>query len=132
MNINLGFPDRRKRHEDDPSGHSTAAGEKRSKACARLSRNAWRLVAPNGVPVRLTHREWLLLQVLWKHKGTPVSREAIAKALGHDDMYIGNSLEALVSRLRNKMRGGCPGWEPLRAVVNRGYAVFPYAPAEDD
>lgn len=83
----------------------------------------WGIVAPNGKQVTLSVYEFLFLKFLHENVGQPVSRDSIAQALGREKRFTGNRLEALVSRLRRKMAGACPGWAPIRAVHGYGYAM---------
>lgn len=83
----------------------------------------WGVVAPNGMHVELSAHEFIFLRILYESGEQPVSRAVIADALGRERRFIGNRLEALVSRLRRKLLQACPGWQPIRAVHGYGYAM---------
>lgn len=93
----------------------------------------WRFVAqtstlltPRGVPVLLTAQECILMQTLVETQGANVSRKAIFRALNQpDDIYADKRLEALVSRLRGKVKSADAASElPVRARHNLGYAFL--------
>jgi DNA-binding response OmpR family regulator len=59
-----------------------------------------------GEPLDLTRRELLALEVLVRRSGRTVSRSALEEAVyGYDDEIASNSLDAHISRLRNKLSG---------------------------
>ncbi len=100
---------------------------------------AWRLDAslsmlrtPAGIPIPLTGHECLLLRPLFDRAGENVPRAILFQALDYPDGRHGDRrLEALVSRLRAKLRERAPGEPlPLRGRTNLGYA-FLTGPAGD-
>lgn len=58
-------------------------------------------------PVELTQREWVLLELLVRHSGQVVSREAVLAAWqaapGESGGLASNALEVYVHRLRRKL-----------------------------
>ncbi len=89
-----------------------------------LDETAWRLLAPDGRALKLTHSEHMLLQRLAQSTGQAVSREDLASHLGHNPAhYDFRRLEILVRRLRNKAR---ETWGdvafPLETAHRCGYA----------
>ena len=94
---------------------------------------AWRFSAltstlqtPTGNIIPLTAQECILMQRLLAAPGSNVSRRDIFTALNQpDDLYADKRLEALVSRLRNKVKAADAGCElPVRARHNLGYAFL--------
>ena len=50
---------------------------------------------------RLTEKEVLLIQYLYQHKNQLIKREAILKAVWHnEDFFSGRSMDVFISRLR--------------------------------
>ena len=84
------------------------------------------LTNPNNRSARLTAQECNLLRSLVRSPGRNVSRQEIFQALRQpDDQYGDKRLEALVSRLRRKMKSVDPDVElPIRARHNQGYAFL--------
>lgn len=64
---------------------------------------AARVIGPDG-EIRLTSREWLVLEALVSARGRVRSRAALEEALySFDDEISGNAVEVYVSRLRSKL-----------------------------
>jgi DNA-binding response OmpR family regulator len=84
------------------------------------------LQTPNNIPVSLTAQECILMQRLLQSPGTNVSRRDIFTVLNQpDDLYADKRLEALVSRLRSKVKAADAESElPVRARHNLGYAFL--------
>ena len=88
-----------------------------------LDETGWRLLAPDGRPLKLTHSEHVLLQRLAQSSGQAVSKEELAISLGHNpDHYDFRRLEILVRRLRNKAKDTWDITLPLDTVHRLGYA----------
>lgn len=88
-----------------------------------LDETGWRLLAPDGRPLKLTHSEHVLLQRLAQSSGQAVSREDLATSLGHNsEHYDFRRLEILVRRLRNKAKEAWDIALPLETVHRLGYA----------
>lgn len=88
-----------------------------------LDETGWRLLAPDGRPLKLTHSEHMLLRRLAQSSGQAVSREELAISLGHKpEHYDFRRLEVLVRRFRNK---AIEQWNislPLETAHRYGYA----------
>lgn len=84
------------------------------------------LLTPQGVAIPLTAQECILIQKLLEIPGANVSRSEIFKAFNQtDDIYADKRLEALVSRLRRKVRAADATCElPVHARHNLGYAFL--------
>jgi two-component system OmpR family response regulator len=64
-----------------------------------------RQVTVNGVPVSLTPLEFRLLNYLFHHRGRVVSQAELSENLySHDSERDSNAIEALVGRLRKKLK----------------------------
>jgi DNA-binding response OmpR family regulator len=100
------------------------SGQSLAKWCfnAHLSR----LTTPNGTGLFLTAQECLLIKKLLEIPGINVSRDEIFAVLGQqNDLYADKRLEALISRLRKKVKAACPATElPIHARNNLGYAFL--------
>lgn len=84
------------------------------------------LQTPQGVIIRLTAQECILMQKLLETPGTNVSRREIFRALNQpDDIYADKRLETLISRLRGKVKSADATCQlPVHARHNRGYAFL--------
>jgi DNA-binding response OmpR family regulator len=89
----------------------------------RFSRNSWKLIAPSGAEIVLTHLETLLLDILADSPGRPVRRkDIISKALQQDPLaYDERRLEAVVSRLRRKIAKSYAASQPIKVAHSVGY-----------
>jgi two-component system OmpR family response regulator len=88
-----------------------------------LDSTGWRLMAPDGRSLKLTHSEHALLQRLSQSCGQAVSREELASCLGHNpEHYDFRRLEILVRRLRNKTKEMLDIPLPLETAHRQGYA----------
>lgn len=89
----------------------------------RFSRNSWKLTAPSGADIVLTHLETLLLDILADSPGRPVRRkDIIATALQQDPLaYDERRLEAVVSRLRRKIAKSYTASQPIKVAHSVGY-----------
>lgn len=85
--------------------------------------NEWKLIAPSGCEIELTHLEASFIDLLVRNAGRPVKRkEIIFNAFGQDPLqYDERRLEAIVSRLRKKIRIQCPLVQPIRVAHSFGY-----------
>ena len=89
----------------------------------RLSRTHWTLHTPSGQSIKLTHSESMVLQKVAEQPGAAVSRQELARSLGHDpEHYDYRRIEILVRRLRNKARETLGKDLPLETVHKLGYA----------
>ena len=98
-----------------------------------VGRPGWRfnattstLSSPGNADLQLTAQECILLRTLLKTPGENVSRREIFHALHQpDDQYADKRLEAMISRLRRKLKEADPASElPIRARHNLGYAFL--------
>lgn len=88
-----------------------------------LDSTGWRLSAPDGRPLKLTHSEHLLLLRLAQLSGHAVSHEELATCLGYNpEHYDYRRLEILVRRLRNKAQEVWGYPLPLETAHRQGYA----------
>ncbi len=88
-----------------------------------LDDTGWRLLAPDGRALKLTHSENVLLHRLAKSAGQAVSREDLAISLGHEpEHYDVRRLEILIRRLRNKAKEAWGDILPLETAHRQGYA----------
>lgn len=86
-------------------------------------RNEWRLVAPSGTSLTLSHLEVKLMDMLVKSIGKPVKRrDIIAMGFGLDPLsYDNRRLDSIVSRLRRKLHEAYPLSQPIKVVHSVGY-----------
>lgn len=86
-------------------------------------RSEWRLVAPSGTSLALSHLEVSLIDMLLKTPGKPVKRrDIIASGFGLDPLsYDNRRLDAIVSRLRRKIHDVYPFSQPIKVVHSVGY-----------
>lgn len=99
-------------------------GETRIDAASwRFMQSEWRLVAPSGAPINLSHLESAFIAIVARNAGKPVKRrEIIASAFGKDPLsYDTRRLEAVVSRLRRKVLRAYPVSQPIKVVHSVGY-----------
>jgi len=84
------------------------------------------LTTPNGLDVPLTGQECILMNTLLEIPGRNIARRDIFRALNQtDDLYADKRLEAMISRLRAKLKACDPSLElPVRARHNLGYAFL--------
>ncbi len=74
-----------------------------------------------GAPVRLTAKEWAVLEVLLRRKSQIVSKESLETAIyAYGDEVESNALEAHISRLRAKL-----GRDLIVTHRGMGYALQP-------
>lgn len=86
-------------------------------------RNEWRLVAPSGSSLALSHLEFSLMEMLVKSLGKPVKRrDIVAVGFGLDPLsYDNRRLDSIVSRLRRKIHDAYPLSQPIKVVHSVGY-----------
>ncbi len=78
--------------------------------------------SPAGEAIALTATEMDLLKCLAAAAPEPVSREALAAAMGHPEFdFDYRRLEVAFSRLRKKIETATAGDSPIRAARGRGY-----------
>jgi two-component system OmpR family response regulator len=96
-----------------------------------LNRSTWNLVAPNRHEVKLTATEFAFVTALLDKAGQPCSREELAQLLARPQTSWDNRhLDAVVNRLRRKIKDYAQIEAPIRMIYGRGYAFS--APARID
>jgi DNA-binding response OmpR family regulator len=76
-------------------------------------------IAVDGVPVRLTRREFELLQYLVQNKNRVVSRDRLLERVwGYERLVETRSVDVHIGRLRNKLR---TAGQQIETVVGLGY-----------
>ncbi|WP_108398367.1 response regulator transcription factor [Devosia submarina] len=80
-----------------------------------------RVASVDGVPLDLTRRELLTLEVLVRRNGRTVPRASVEEAVyGYDDEIASNTLDAHISRLRRKLAGAAV---EIHAIRGLGYLL---------
>lgn len=103
---------------------SDATAVDASSASWRLEGGGWRLVSPQEKRVALTHLEQCLVAVLAAGEGHPVTREALIRAIAHDDHHFDpHRLEMIVHRLRRRVLQQTGEPLPLLTVRGSGYRL---------
>lgn len=98
----------------------------------QLNRKAWELQAPNGLCIDLTRNEMLLMEAISESDRQEVSREDLAKRLGHDlEHFDWRRVEIMVRRFRNKAVDHLGHSLPLKTIHGYGF-VFTEALKRDD
>lgn len=101
---------------------SSGAAEPIGDDAWRLEVRHWRLEAPNGTSVDLTHAEVVLLSTLFDVPGQVVSREALLVHLGKRETLSSlRNLDNAASRLRRKVQAVCGIELPVRPSYSKGY-----------
>jgi two-component system OmpR family response regulator len=108
---------------------ATLHSVQRRLAVPAVTTEAWSLesdtlsiCSPAGETITLTATEMDLLKCLAANAPEPVSREALAAAMGHPEVdFDYRRLEVAFSRLRKKIETGSVGESPIRAARGRGY-----------
>jgi DNA-binding response OmpR family regulator len=112
----LDFPPTKKQDTGTPE-----PAEEREIIPWKLIRNEWRLCPPEGAAIKLTSKEFDLLELLASHPNKVVERHVLLKALDYDNDEFGNrALDALVHRLRRK-KDGLNCRIPLKTAHGSGY-----------
>jgi two-component system OmpR family response regulator len=87
-----------------------------------LNRSAWQLVAPNRVEIKLTATELAFMGALLENAGQPCSREMLAEVLARPQTSWDNRhLDAVVNRLRRKIKDASQLEAPIKMIYGRGY-----------
>lgn len=88
-----------------------------------LNRSTWNLVAPNRTEVKLTATELAFVTALLEKAGQPCTREELAALLARPQTSWDNRhLDAVVNRLRRKIKDYAQIEAPIRMIYGRGYA----------
>jgi len=84
-----------------------------------------RVLTSSGALVRLSRREWLLLELLARNVGAPVSRDALLAAGWGPDTAARQVLRVSIGRLRRKLGTPAGSDGPLRTVPGGRYLLDP-------
>ncbi|WP_343582793.1 response regulator transcription factor [Herbaspirillum sp.] len=85
----------------------------------------WRLTAPDGTALELTHAEVGLLAALFACPGQAIERNALLKSLGKADTLSNlRNLDNTASRLRRKVQTACGIDLPVRPSYGKGYTFI--------
>ena len=91
----------------------------------RLDSSGRVLHLPRSKEVSLTRSEGTILKILSQSGVEPVSRKLLSEALGQDYMqYDERRLEAIISRLRRKLKEAYPDAEIIKAARGVGYQLL--------
>jgi DNA-binding response OmpR family regulator len=92
----------------------------------QLQRNEWKLRCPNGEILRLTAREFQLIDQLVVSQGQLLSRRAICQNLyQRSDPSADAALSTLVKRIRQRIADACDQEDPIRTAHGAGYCFAP-------
>jgi len=84
----------------------------------------WRLRTPSNVDIKLTATEFTFLAALKETEGRPCGRdELIERVLRPNTQSDGRHLDAVVSRLRRKVRAQANDELPVKVVYGNGYVL---------
>ncbi|HEY4317679.1 MAG TPA: response regulator transcription factor [Herbaspirillum sp.] len=88
----------------------------------RLHAQHWRLDAPNGTSLELTHAELGLLSALFATPGQSIARDALLVCLGKQETLSSlRNLDNTAGRLKRKVQAACGVDLPLRPSYGKGY-----------
>lgn len=88
----------------------------------RLRSQQWKLEAPNGGVVDLTHAELIFLGALFGKPGNAVERDELLTLLGKQSTVSNlRNLDNAASRLRRKVQQACGMELPVRPSYGKGY-----------
>ncbi|WP_341912815.1 response regulator transcription factor [Ferrovibrio terrae] len=89
----------------------------------RLDRATWTLAAPNSSAIKLTATEFAFIVALMERGGQPCSREDLTQLLARPQTNWDNRhLDAVVNRLRRKIKDYAQIEAPIKMIYGRGYA----------
>lgn len=88
-----------------------------------LDQTAWKLIAPQNIPIALTSLELEFLKLLAKYSGSAVSRNLLIQQLypNRSDDYSSRAIDALVRRLREKISSLYNGSNPIKSAYGIGF-----------
>ncbi len=84
-----------------------------------------RVLMSSGALVRLSRREWLLLEVLARNVGAPVGRDELLAAGWGQDAAARQVLRVSIGRLRRKLGTPAGADGPLRTIPGGRYVLDP-------
>jgi DNA-binding response OmpR family regulator len=92
----------------------------------QLQRSHWKLSCPNGETVRVTAREFQLIEQLAHAQGQLLSRREICLNLYQRfDPSAEAALSTLVKRIRQRIADACDQEDPIRTAHGAGYCFAP-------
>jgi DNA-binding response OmpR family regulator len=83
---------------------------------------AQRVVTRNGVEAKLTHKEFEVARLLFKHFGSPLSRKHLNQAIWNGDA-VARTIDTHVSRVRTQLGLTVENGFQLQAVYGFGYRL---------
>lgn len=102
--------------QDDSPRHTEQNGE------WFLDLSAWTLRAPNRTTIELTGKEIKFLKTIAEHDAPMVDRASMLESLyPRSDLYTSRALDALVSRLKNKIHKSSGMPMPINVVYGEGF-----------
>lgn len=105
-----------------PRASGAAQAKPPPQAVWRLRSQQWKLEAPNGTVIDLTHAELIFLAALFAKPGEAVEREQLLVLLGKQDTLSNlRNLDNAASRLRRKVQQACGIELPVRPSYGKGY-----------
>jgi len=88
-----------------------------------LDQVRWQLLSPDGTAMALTATELGFLSILLERPGQPCSRDMLVRKLARiPEQWDSRHLDAVVARLRRKIRRAGHPEAPIRMVYGLGYA----------
>ena len=92
----------------------------------QLQRSHWKLCCPNGETLRLTAREFQLIEQLALAQGQLLSRREICQNLyKRHDSSAEAALSTLVKRIRQRIANTCDQEDPIHTAHGAGYCFAP-------
>ncbi|MBP9713002.1 MAG: response regulator transcription factor [Sterolibacterium sp.] len=120
LNATLESVHRRLTHATTSAARPTGGGT------WQLDSSQWTLSTPDGKVITLTANENQLLKMLFSKPGETVDRRLLMRSTQAGSNSLDpRRLEALISRLRQKILQITPTPLPLRTVHGSGYAIVP-------
>lgn len=88
-----------------------------------LNRSTWQLRGPNHREVKLTATELAFVTALLENAGQPCTRDALTRLMARPQTTWDNRhLDAVVNRLRRKIREATHIEAPIKMIYGQGYA----------
>jgi DNA-binding response OmpR family regulator len=104
-----------------PELKSTALASGQNQTQWKLVPSDWALCTPAGDKIKLTSKEYDLVEKLASVPNTVVARQELLKVLAYENTDFGNrALDALIHRLRRKKKGLNSGI-PIKTAHGSGY-----------
>jgi DNA-binding response OmpR family regulator len=92
----------------------------------QLQRSHWKLCCPNGETLRLTAREFQLIEQLALAQGQLLSRRELCQKLYQRfDPSAEAALSTLIKRIRQRITNACDQEDPIRTAHGAGYCFAP-------